>query len=70
MLKSLKLKLNLNSCEECVLAKSTQHINHKISNNKSLTFLDLVKFDLFGPIYIKDFKNKYFITFLDEYSIY
>ena len=53
-----------------MLVKCTQYINYEISNNKSKIFLNLIKLNLFGSIYPKNSKSRYFITCLNKYSKY
>ena len=62
------IKIDSITCQECILAKATKHINHDFKHEKrDLQYLELVRSDLFGPVQVLSFgKKRYFITFLDE----
>ena len=56
------------TCQECILAKATKHVNHDFKHEKrDLQYLELVRSDLFESVQVLNFdKKRYFITFLDE----
>ena len=62
------IKIDSITCQECILAKATKHINHDFKHEKrDLQYLELVRSDLFGSIQVFSFgKKRYFIIFLNE----
>lgn len=56
------------NCESCILGKQTRE-PFASSETKSESILDLVHTDVCGPLPVESLNgNKYFITFLDDYS--
>ena len=62
------IKIDSITCQECILAKATKHINHDFKHEKrDLQYLKLVRSNLFESIQVLSFdKKRYFITFLNE----
>ena len=62
------IKIDSITCQECILAKATKHINHDFKHEKrDLQYLKLVRSNLFESIQMLNFdKKRYFIIFLNE----
>ena len=67
----LNMKINDNiNCESCILGKQTRN-TFSLSETKSNEILELIHSDVCGPLPVPSIGgNKYFITFLDDYSHY
>nr|KYP46271.1 Retrovirus-related Pol polyprotein from transposon TNT 1-94 [Cajanus cajan] len=60
---------DLNICVDCIKGKQTKHTKKGDTRNTQL--LEIVHADICGPFDVNSFrKEKYFITFIDEYSRY
>jgi len=60
---------NLNVCVDCIKDKQTKHI--KKGATKSSQLLEIIHTDICGPFDVNSFnKEKYFITFTDDFSRY
>ena len=62
------IKIDNITCQKCILAKVTKHINHDFKHKKrDLQYLKLVRSNLFESIQMLNFdKKRYFIIFLNE----
>ncbi|CAM8940925.1 unnamed protein product [Rhodiola kirilowii] len=61
---------DLNVCVDCIKGKQTKHIVKK-SATRSTQLLELIHTDICGPFDIPSWNGeKYFITFIDDYSRY
>ena len=62
-------KIELSSCEYCLVEKMTKKLFGV--GHKSLELLELVYSDICGPLSMKTYDNKeYFLTFINDYSKY
>jgi len=60
---------NLNVCVDCIKGKQTKHTKKKVTRSTQL--LEIIHTDICGPFDVNSFnKEKYFITFIDDFSRY
>ena len=60
---------DLNVCVDCIKGKQTKHT--KKGATRSTQLLEIIHTDICGPFDVNSFnKEKYFITFIDDYSRY
>ena len=60
---------DLNICVDCIKGKQTKHT--KKGATRSTQLLEIIHTDICGPFNVNSFnKEKYFITFIDDYSRY
>ena len=62
-------RIDIITCQKCILTKVTKHINHDFKHEKrdNLQYLKIVRSNLFESIQVLSFgKKRYFIIFLSE----
>jgi len=60
---------DLNICVDCIKGKQIKHT--KKGATRSTQLLEIVHIDIYGPFKVNSFgKERYFITFIDDYSRY
>ena len=60
---------DLNNCVDCIKGKQTKHT--KKGATRSTQLLEIVHTDIWRPFDVSSFgKERYFITFIDYYSLY
>ena len=60
---------NLNVCVDCIKGKQTKHTKKGVIRSTQL--LAIIHIDIYGPFDVNSFnKDKYFITFIDDFSHY
>ena len=60
---------NLSKCVDCIKAKKTNHTKKGVTRSTQL--LEIIHTDICGPFDVPTFGGeKYFITFIDDYSRY
>jgi len=61
--------MDLNFCVDCIKGKQTKHTKKRATRSTQL--LEIVHTDICGPFDVNSFKKeRYFITFIDDYSCY
>jgi len=60
---------DLNVCVDCIKGKQTKHTKKGATRSNQL--LEIIHTDICGPFDVNSFnKEKYFITFTDDFSCY
>ena len=60
---------DLNICVDCIKEKQTKHTKKGATRNTQL--IEIVRTDICRPFDVNSFlKERYFITFIDDYSLY
>jgi len=65
---NLKIKEDdFKECDVCLRAKSHK-LPHNTERNRSVRLLELISSDIMGPVYESENKERYIITFIDDFS--